>query len=313
MKFIISNKIKMNVLAKAFLLALLFTVHCSLLTVNCLAQGGGQQHYNSPLYSPRSYEDDIKSGGSVNNGIPQVLKQVGIEQKLNAQLPLDAKFLDENGAEVKLGQYFGKKPVVIALVYYECPMLCNEVLNGLVAGVKPLSFDAGKEFEVVAISFNPNEKPDLARAKKESYLARYNHPGTENGWHFLTGSQESIESVANAVGYHYQWDEASKQYAHAGGIMMATPDGKMSRYFYGIEYAPKELRLGLIESANNKIGNPVDQLMLYCYHYDPATGKYGFMIMKAMRLGGVVTLIAMAVMLVFLWRRSKKLSAGKLA
>ncbi len=295
------------------MLALLLIVNCSLLTVHCLAQGGGQQHYNSPLYSPRSYEDDIKSGGSVNNGIPQVLKQVGIDQKLNAQLPLDAKFLDENGAGVKLGQYFGKKPVIIALVYYECPMLCNEVLNGLVAGVKPLSFDAGKEFEVVAISFNPNEKPDLAKAKKESYLARYNHQDTENGWHFLTGTQDSIDSVANAVGYHYQWDEASKQYAHAGGIMMATPDGKMSRYFYGIEYAPKELRLGLIESANNKIGNPVDQLLLYCYHYDPATGKYGFMIMKAMRLGGVVTLIAMAVMLIFLWRRGKKLSAGKLA
>lgn len=313
MKPMLNNKIKKNTLAKIAFFALLFTAHCLLLTAYCLAQGGGRQHYNSPLYSPRSYEDDVKTGGSINNGIPTVLKQVGIEQKLNAQLPLESVFRNENGEEVKLGQYFGKKPVIIALVYYECPMLCNEVLNGLVGALKPLNFDAGKEFEVVAISFNPNEKSDLARAKKESYLARYNRPGTENGWHFLTGSPDAIENVANAVGYHYQWDESSKQYAHAGGIMMATLDGKMSRYFYGIEYAPKEVRLGLIESANNKIGNPVDQLVLYCYHYDPSTGKYGLVIMQVMRLGGLITLIAMAAMLIFLWRRGKKVSAGKLA
>lgn len=313
MKFIFNTKLTISLLTKIFVFGALFTVYCSSLAAPVFAQGGGQQHYNSPLYSPRNYEDDVKTGGSINNGIPQVLKQVGIEQKLNAQLPLETKFLDENGQEVELKQYFGKKPVIIALVYYECPMLCNEVLNGLVASIKPLSFEAGKEFEVVAISFNPNEKPDLAKAKKESYLARYNHPGTENGWHFLTGSQSSIENVANAIGYHYQWDESSKQYAHAGGIMMATPDGRMSRYFYGIEYAPKELRLGLIESANNKIGNPVDQLMLYCYHYDPSTGKYGLVIMKVMRLGGVITLFGMALMLIILWRRGKKNSAGKLA
>ncbi|MEP6923701.1 MAG: SCO family protein [Pyrinomonadaceae bacterium] len=309
----LNNKIKKNTLAKIAFFTLLFTTNCLLLTAHCLAQGGGQQHYNSPLYSPRDYEQRIKESGSVNNGIPAVLKQVGIEQKLNSQLPLDATFLDENGEEVKLGKYFGKKPVIIALVYYECPMLCNEVLNGLVGAVKPLNFDAGKEFEVVAISFNPNEKPDLAKAKKESYLARYNHAGTENGWHFLTGSQNSIESVANAVGYHYQWDESSKQYAHAGGIMMSTPEGKMSRYFYGIEYAPKEVRLGLIESAANKIGNPVDQLVLYCYHYDPSTGKYGLVIMRVMRLGGIITLIGMAVMLIFLRQRGKKVSTGNLA
>lgn len=289
---------------------LMLTANCLLLTVDCLAQGGGQQHYGSPLYSPRGYEDDIKSSGTVN-GIPTILKKVGIEQKLDSQLPLETKFVDENGQEVELKQYFGKKPIILALVYYECPMLCNEVLNGLVASVKPITFDAGKEFDVVAISFNPKEKPELAKAKKESYLARYNHPGTENGWHFLTGSQESIDLVANAVGFNYEWDESSKQFAHAGGIMVATPGGKLSHYFYGIEYAPKEVRLGLIEAAENKIGNPVDQLMLYCYHYDPSTGKYGLVIMNVLRVCGVITLIGFGLMLFVLRRRGSNTAAAQ--
>ena len=302
----------MEILAKSKIVVV--TAVVMLLSIgNCLSQGGGRQHYSSPLYSPRGYEDDVKSSGTTN-GIPPILKQVGIEQKLGSQIPLDTKFLDENGQEVDLKQYFGKKPIVLALVYYECPMLCNEVLNGLVASIKPITFDAGKEFDVIAISFNAKETPELARAKKESYLARYNHSGTESGWHFLTGSQESIDEVAEAIGFHYQWDENSKQFAHAGGIMVATPEGKLSHYFYGIEYAPKEVRLGLIEAAENKIGNPVDQLMLYCYHYDPATGKYGLVIMNVLRVCGVATLIGLLILILILRRQNagKQVKAEKL-
>ena len=283
------------------------TLCCALLLIGiwtntALAQGGGQQHYNSPLYSAKGYEDDERRNAVGSNGLPVILSEVGIEQKLGSQLPLDAKFVDENGQEVQLKQYFGKKPVIIALVYYDCPMLCNEVLNGLLGSLKGVSFDAGKEYDVLAISFNPKDKPDIARAKKENYLARYNRQDAANGWHFLTGESDAIAQITKAVGFNYKWDEASKQYAHAGGIMIATPEGKLSHYFYGIEYAPKEIRLGLIEASNNKIGNPVDQLMLYCYHYDPGTGKYGLVIMRAMRVAGVVTILGMAAMLLVLWR-----------
>lgn len=289
-------KFKNRTGAQAVLTALVFTVYFSLLTVDCFAQG---QHYNSPLYGARSYEE---RAGAETTGLPNALQEVGIEQKLDTQLPLETKFFDENGKEVALGEYFGKKPVIIALVYYECPMLCNEVLNGLVRSIKPLGFEAGKEFDVVAISFDSREKPEIAKAKKETYLANYNRPGSEKGWHFLTGSQESIDKITNAVGFKYKWDEATKQFAHAGGVQVATPDGKLARYFYGIEYAPKEIQFGLIEAAKYKIGNPVEQLMLYCYHYDPSTGKYGFVIMRAMRLAGIATLFGMAAMLLILWR-----------
>jgi protein SCO1/2 len=246
----------------------------------------------------------------------QKAAQVALEQKLNSQLPLDAKFVDENNNEVELGKYFGKKPIILALVYYECPMLCNEVLNGLVGTLKPLNFDAGKEFDIVAISFNPKETPELARAKKESYLARYQRETAEQGWHFLTGSSEQIDRVTEAVGFNYEWDEASKQYAHAGGIMIATPEGKLSHYFYGIEYAPKEVRLGLIEASDNKIGNSVDQLLLYCYHYDPSSGKYGFMIMRVLRVAGLFTVMGIAAMIFFMWRykdNQKRFDKGNLA
>lgn len=279
--------------------AVLLIVNCSLLTVDCFAQGGSQ-HYRSPLYAPRNYEE---SKATQSSGLPPALQEVGIEQKLNEQLPLDTPFVDENGENVTLGKYFGKKPVVIALVYYECPMLCNEVLNGLVRAIKPLNFSVGKEFDVVAISFDAREKHEIARAKKETYLANYNRQGTETGWHFLTGSQESIDKITKAVGFKYYWDEPTKQFAHAGGVQIATPEGKLARYFYGIEYAPKEIQFGVMESSQNKIGNPVDQLMLYCFHYDPSTGKYGFAIMRAMRIAGVITLIGLAAMIFVLWRR----------
>lgn len=261
------------------------------------------EHYNSPLYSPKYY--DPNQGTS--NGMPAALQKVGIEQKLGDQLPLDTEFKDENGKSVKLGEYFGKRPVILALVYYECPMLCNEVLNGLTGSLKGMSFDAGKDFDVVAISFDAreNDKPDLARNKKASYMERYGRAGTDGGWHFLTGTQDSIDKVTKAAGFNYYWDEKTNQFAHAGAIMLTTPQGKMSRYFYGIDYAPKDLKFGIMESAEDKVGNITDQLLLYCYHYDPASGKYGFAILRVIRVTAVAMLIGFGSMLFVFWRRNK--------
>ena len=263
------------------------------------------EHYNSPLYSPRKY--DPTQGTS--NGLPPALQKIGIEQKLNAPLPFDAEFKNEDGKTVKLGEYFGKgRPVILALVYYECPMLCNEVLNGLTGSLKGISFDAGKEFDVVAISFDAreNDKPDLAKNKKAGYMKRYERSGTENGWHFLTGTQSEIDKVTEAVGFNYTFDEQTNQFAHAGGIMVVTPEGKLSRYFYGIDYAPRDLKFGLMESAEGKIGNPVEQLYLYCYHYDPSTGKYGLTILSVMRLAALATILGIGCMWFVFWQRNKR-------
>ncbi|MFV0387361.1 MAG: SCO family protein [Pyrinomonadaceae bacterium] len=263
------------------------------------------EHYNSPLYSPKTYDPTQNTA----NGIPQQLKKVGIDQNLNGQLPLDAVFKDENGNEVKFGKYFNQgKPVILALVYYECPMLCNEVLNGLTGALKGISFVPGKDFEVVAISFDAreNDKPNLAANKKKSYLEKYGKPETANGWHFLTGTQPEIDKVAKAAGFKYAFDTKTNQFAHAGGIMIATPTGRLSRYFYGIDYAPKEVKFGIMESAQNKIGNPVEQLYLYCFHYDPATGKYGLAIMNVLRIAGVLTLALMGALIFGFWRKNKK-------
>jgi len=219
---------------------------------------------------------------------------------------MDLVFRNERGETVQLGDYFGKKPVVVSLVYYQCPMLCNQVLNGMVSAFKVLSFKAGDEFDVVTISFDPRETPALAAAKKKTYvgyLPEAKRAPAQNGWHFLTGDSESIKRLTDAVGFHYHFDEATNQFAHASAIMVATSEGKLARYFYGIEYAPKDLRLGLIEASQHKIGSPMDQLLLYCYHYDPATGKYGAVVMNMIRLGGIATLIAMVAMFFVMRRR----------
>lgn len=272
---------------------------------NAAVRAQKSEHYNSPLYAPRTYDPNQ----TTSNGLPTALKEVGIDQKLGESLPLDAVFTDEDGRAVRLGDYFGReKPVIIALVYYECPMLCNEVLNGLTGSLKGISFDAGKDFDVVAISFDAreNDKPELAKNKKASYLKRYGRDGTADGWHFLTGTQPEIDKVADAVGFKYQWDERSEQFAHAGGIMIATPDGRLARYFYGIDYAPKDLKFGIMESAEGKVGNPAEQLFLYCYHYDPATGTYGLAILKVLRIAAVFTILAIGGMLFAFWRYKKK-------
>ncbi len=279
-----------------FMFLLLLTAHCSLLT----AFGQLVPKGNSPLYSSRPYEPRAPSG------LPNALNGVGIDQKLNEQLPLDLVFRNENGENVKLGSYFGKKPVVLSLVYYQCPMLCNQVLNGMVTAFKVMAFQPGEEFEVVTVSFDPRETPALAAAKKKTYvdyLPEARRSSAASGWHFLTGDEASIKRITEAVGFRYHWDKATNQFAHASGVFVATPAGKLARYFYGIEYAPRDLRLGLIEAAENKIGSPVDQLLLYCFHYDPATGKYGAAVMNLMRLGGVVTVIAIVGLLLRLRRR----------
>jgi protein SCO1 len=263
------------------------------------------EHYNSPLYSPKKYDPTVTTA----NGLPEPLKKTGIEQKLGETLPLETEFKDENGDLVKLGSYFGKgRPVVVAFVYYECPMLCNQVLNGLTGSLKGINFDAGKEFDVVAISFDAKEfdKPGLAKNKKASYMERYGRPGTEKGWHFLTGTEESIRAVTNAAGFGFEWDEKSQQFAHAAAVIVATPEGKLSRYLYGIDYSPKDLKLAMMESAENKVGSPADQLLLYCFHYDPSTGKYGLAILNFVRLGGVATLLGLGAMGFVFWRRNKK-------
>lgn len=268
------------------------------------------EHYNSPLYSPRKYEP----GQDVATGLPTQLKTVGIEQKLGDPVPLDSVFTDETGKKVNLGDYFNKgRPVILALVYFECPMLCNQVLNGLTGTMKGVSLDAGKDYDVVAISFDANEngRSDLAANKKASYMERYGRPGTENGWHFLTGEQSQIDAVTNAVGFTYEWDEATKQFAHASGVIIVNPDGRISKYFYGIDYAPRDIKLGLIESAENKVGSVTDQLLLYCFHYDPSTGKYGFAILNVLRGMAIITLLGMGAMGIVFWRRNKVRREGQ--
>jgi protein SCO1/2 len=234
---------------------------------------------------------------------PAALQDVGIDQRLNEPVPLDLVFHDESGAPVRLGTYFGSKPVILALAYYECPMLCTLVLNGLASAMKVLSFDAGKEFEVVTVSFNPADTPALAAAKKQTYLKAYGRPGADAGWHFLTGDAAAIAQLTRAVGFRYKWLPEQQQFAHAAGIMVLTPQGKLARYFYGVEFSPRDLRLGLVEAAENKIGSPVDQLLLFCFHYDAATGKYGATAMGAVRVAGLLTVLALATFLAVMLRR----------
>lgn len=241
--------------------------------------------------------------GSKATPLPPGLQGVGIDQKLDAQLPLDLVFRDEAGRSVPLSTFFGEKPVVLALVYYQCPMLCTQILNGMEMGLKAVPFNPGRDFQVVAVSFDPNDTPELAAQKKANYVRRFGRPDTANGWHFLTGDETSIKALTEAVGFHYRYDPSTKQFAHASAIYVVTPQGKMSRYFYGVEYSPRDLRLGLVEASQSKIGSPVDQVLLFCYHYDPATGKYGAVAMNMVRLGGATFVLIGSAFLFIMWRR----------
>lgn len=248
--------------------------------------------------------------GPPSNAMPAPLQQVRFDQKLDAQLPLDATFKDEDGRTVRLADYFGERPVVLAFVYYECPMLCNQILNGLVSGVGVLDETVGDDFDVVALSFDARETPVQAAAKKASYLDRYQRPGTERGWHFLTGDETAIKRVTDAAGFQFAWDAATQQFAHASGIVIATPEGKLSRYLFGIEYPPRDLKFALMESSAGRIGSVVDQVLLYCYHYEPATGTYSLVAMNAVRMGGVVTMVALVGFIAISLRRDNRVQAG---
>jgi protein SCO1/2 len=230
--------------------------------------------------------------GDAASAKPGLLSKIGIDQRLNQHVPLDLTFVEESGREVRLGEYFGKRPVILALVYYECPMLCTQVLNGLVSALGTLKFDVGREFDVVAVSINPKEGPGLATQKKAAYLERYGRPQTADGWHFLTGREENIRRLADAVGFRYAFVPDIGQYAHGAGVEVLTPKGTISRYFYGIEYSPRDIRFGLIEASEERIGTPVDDVLLLCYHYDPATGKYGATVVGLVRIGAVATVLA---------------------
>jgi protein SCO1 len=235
-----------------------------------------------------------------------ILQDVGFDQKLNMELPLDATFRDETGRSVALGDYFGKRPVILTLVYYECPMLCTQELSGLVRSLKTLSYTPGNEFEIVTVSISPTETPALAAKKKDRYLRSYDHPGAERGWHFLTGDESSIRRLAQATGFRYTYNPKTKLYAHAAGLAIATPMGRIARYFYGISYPARDLKLGLVEAGSGKIGSPIDKILLLCYAFDPSTGRYTFAIMSTIRVLGVATFGSLATFILFMVRRDQR-------
>jgi protein SCO1/2 len=237
---------------------------------------------------------------------PPYLQNVGIEQHLDAQVPPDLTFTDDTGRTVKLGDYFGTKPLILNLVYYNCTMLCGEALAGLSGSMKMVKFDVGNQFDVITVSFNPQETPAIAAAKKQEYLKRYGRPGAASGWHFLTGPAESINAITKAVGFQYQYDPRSNQYAHATAIMVLTPQGRISRYFYGVDYPPKDLRMGLVEASQGKIGNAVDQVLLYCYHYDPRTGKYDAVVSNILKIGALGTMLILGTFMFVMFRADRR-------
>jgi protein SCO1 len=251
------------------------------------------------------------SGQGMTNGIlsppanvrPPGLKNVGIQQNLNHQIPPDLSFTDDLGRKVRLGDYFGKKPMILNLVYYNCPMLCGEVLSGLENSLRMMKFDVGKEFDVLTVSFDPKETPEMAAEKKAVFLKHYKRPGAEQGWHFLVGPAESVDALTKAAGFQYQYDPKTGQFAHATAIMILTPEGKIAQYYYGVEYPPKDLRLGLVQASQNKIGNVVDALLLYCYHYDPEQGKYSATILRVLRVAGAATALFLGTFIFMLVRR----------
>jgi protein SCO1/2 len=246
-----------------------------------------------------------REAGTPSSQVPQVLREIGFDQNIDQRLPLDTTFRNEAGATVHLGDYFGKRPVVLVFAYFDCPMLCTLVINGLSSALGVMSLNPGKDFEIVTVSFNPRDTPASATAKKAAYLERYRRPGAADGWHFLTGDQPQIDRLTKAAGFRYAWDEQTKQYAHPSGVIVATPDGRLAKYLFGIEYGPRDLRLGIVEASAGKVGTAADALLLYCYHYDPMTGRYGLAIMRAVRLAGAATVLALGAFIVIMVRREK--------
>jgi protein SCO1/2 len=256
--------------------------------------------------------EGMMTKGTMPAGItPDELKKVSFDQELGAQVPLDLPFRDEAGRPVQLSRYFTGRPVILALVYYECPMLCVQALNGLVKALKLLALEPGRDYAVVTVSFNPAETPRQAAAKKDEYVGRLGRPGAAEAWHFLTGSEASIRVITGAVGFHYVYDAETRQFAHPTGLAILTPDGRVSKYIFGIDYGARDLRFALVEASDNKVGTPVDRLLLYCYHYDPASGKYGLVLLNVLRAGGVLTVAIIGGLVLLLRRREKRAAAGR--
>lgn len=279
---------------------------CTLLTL-CTTWGMGTnvlaQNMRQPVVSKAGQP---ATDQTYDTGLPKQLDEVKIDQKLDAQLPLNAEFKNEKGETIKLGDVIREKPVVFAFAYYTCPMLCGQVLQGITGSLKAVSFDAGKEYDVVVVSFNPRDSQHQAEKAKNTYVHRYARPGSENGWHFLYGDSLSIAQVTDAAGFRYKYDEISKQYAHGSAMMIVTPEGKLSKYFFGIEFAPKDVKFALMEATESKIGTVVDQIMLYCFHYDPKRGKYGPYIVNMLRIGASITIIGLGAFYVSMRKRSKR-------
>jgi protein SCO1/2 len=241
---------------------------------------------------------------------PAILSKVGIVQNLNAQIPPDLVFRDETGKPVRIGDFFGKKPIVLSLVYFDCPALCTEVLNGELRTMKAISLDLGKDFEALTVSFEPKDTPALARAKRDVYIGQYGRPEAAEHWHFLTGEQQSIHALTNAAGFQYAYDSSIRQYAHAAAILVLTPGGRIDRYFYGVQYPARDVRLGLVEASQGKIGTSTDHALLYCYQYDPMTGKYGVVVMNVLRAAGGLTVLVLGLFMAMMFLRERKRSAG---
>ena len=236
---------------------------------------------------------------------PAALREVGFDQNLDQRLPLETPLVDEAGRSVRLGDYFGVRPVVLLFAYYECPMLCTQVINGLASALGVLSLEPGQDFEIITISFDPRDTPATATAKKAGYMQRYKRPGAQAAWHFLTGDSASIDRLTKAAGFRYVWDEQTQQFAHPSGVIVLTPDGRLARYLFGIEYSPRDLRLGIVEASAGKVGSPVDALLLYCFHYNPMTGRYGLAIMRAIRIAGAATILALGGFIFIMLRRDR--------
>ena len=271
----------------------------ALLIVCAAAHANAQKMTGSP--SAAGYKQEP---GTPSQTLPKALREIGFDQNLDQHVPLDIPFTDDAGRSVRLADYFGKRPVVMLFAYYECPMLCTQVINGLAGALKVISLEPGKDFEVVVVSFDPRDTAAAAATKKVAFLERYGR-ASGDGTHFLTGEQSAIQRLTKAAGFRYVWDDETKQFAHPSGIIVLTPDGRLARYLFGIEYGPRDLRFGIVEASDGKIGNPADALLLYCYHYDPMTGKYGFVIMRALRIAAVATLLALGAFIAVMIRRDR--------
>jgi protein SCO1/2 len=243
--------------------------------------------------------------GQASSTMPAPLREIGFDQNLDQHIPLDLEFRDEAGQVVRLSQYFGKRPVVMLFAYYDCPMLCTQVINGLASALNVLSLVPGRDFEILTVSFDPRDTPQSAAAKKSHYIERYQRPGAADAWHFLTGNEGSIHALTKAAGFRYVWDAPTNQFAHPSGVIVLTPDGRLARYLFGIEYGPRDLRYAIVEASDGKVGNPADALLLYCYHYDPMTGRYGFVIIRALRIAGLATVLALGTFIVVMVRRER--------